>query len=346
MITVTLENEGNMLRTELPKPLEALFDDLGSIGITEPMNNITLSKDSPYNIRLYSDSVLGQAVIERLTGCDDLAALNSLCGQLYKDDYKRDVILISNDADFNSFCDFVRKHNSFVVKPTDSCLSQGVYLETLKDDSKKGIRKLFNQLLGSGAKNQETLRGSVERSVVIEEIIEQGKEMAALHPQSMNCVRLTTVRIGDKVNICFPYVKIGIHGNFLTAAFLGCPTACINSDTGLIETPGVTEDCKIYLKHPDTNVDIIGFKIPKWEELKALATRLSNSLPTLAYTGWDFVWSKNGWCIMEGNEKGEFGWQRNYQKGMKKEFEEMIQWKPKDDFWWKQINNIGWMENE
>ena len=99
MITVTLENEGNMLRTELPKPLEDLFDDLGSIGITEPMNNITLSKDSPYNIRLYSDSILGQAVIERLTERDDLSSLNDLCSQLYKgfdDTFKADIINESN----------------------------------------------------------------------------------------------------------------------------------------------------------------------------------------------------------------------------------------------------------
>ena len=66
MITVTLENEGNMLRTELPKPLDNLIDDLGSVGITIPLKDIKISKESPYNIRLYSDSVLGQAVIERL----------------------------------------------------------------------------------------------------------------------------------------------------------------------------------------------------------------------------------------------------------------------------------------
>ena len=94
MITVTLENEGNMLQTELPKPLEDLFDDLGSVGITIPLKDIKISKESPYNIRLYSDSVLGHAVIERLTGRDDLAALNSLCGQLYKgydDAFKADM---------------------------------------------------------------------------------------------------------------------------------------------------------------------------------------------------------------------------------------------------------------
>ena len=66
MIIVTLENDRNTLRTELPKPLDDLIDDIGSVGITIPLKDIKISKDSPYNIRLYSDSVLGQAVIERL----------------------------------------------------------------------------------------------------------------------------------------------------------------------------------------------------------------------------------------------------------------------------------------
>ena len=99
MIIVAMENDGNMLRTELPKHTDDLIDDLGSIGITEPLKSITLSKDSPYNIRLYSDSVLGQTVIERLTERDDLSSLNDLCCQLYKgfdDTFKTDIINESN----------------------------------------------------------------------------------------------------------------------------------------------------------------------------------------------------------------------------------------------------------
>ena len=99
MIIVTLENERNMLRTELQKQTDDLIDDLGSIGITVPIKEIILGKDSPYNIKMYSDSVLGQAVIERLTENDNLAELNMLCGQLFKgfdDTFKAEIINESN----------------------------------------------------------------------------------------------------------------------------------------------------------------------------------------------------------------------------------------------------------
>ena len=99
MITVTLENEGNMLRTELPKHTDDLIDDLGSIGIRKTPNEITLEKDSPYSLKLCSESVLGQAIIERLTERDDLSSLNDLCSQLYKgfdDTFKTDIINESN----------------------------------------------------------------------------------------------------------------------------------------------------------------------------------------------------------------------------------------------------------
>ena len=99
MIIVTMENDGNMLRTELPKHTDDLIDDLGSIGIRKTPNEITLEKDSPYSLKLCSESVLGQAIIERLTERDDLSSLNDLCCQLYKgfdDTFKTDIIIESN----------------------------------------------------------------------------------------------------------------------------------------------------------------------------------------------------------------------------------------------------------
>ncbi len=94
-----MENDGNMLRTELPKHTDDLIDDLGSIGIRKTPNEITLEKDSPYSLKLCSESVLGQAIIERLTERDDLLSLNDLCSQLYKgfdDTFKTDIINESN----------------------------------------------------------------------------------------------------------------------------------------------------------------------------------------------------------------------------------------------------------
>ena len=58
-------------------------------------------------------------------------------------------------------------------------------------------------------------------------------------------------------------------------------------------------------------------------------------MPTLGYVGWDFVLSKQGWCIMEGNYSGDFMWQMYRNRGMKKDFEDLIGWKLDKEFWWQ-----------
>ena len=99
MIIATFENDGNMLRTELPKHIDDLMADLGSIGIVKQPSEIRISKDTQFNIKLYSESVLGQALIERIGKNDTLAQLNKVCFQLDKgfdDRFKADIINESN----------------------------------------------------------------------------------------------------------------------------------------------------------------------------------------------------------------------------------------------------------
>ena len=99
MIRVIIENENNELHTGLPRPMDYLAAELGSIGITKPISEITLEKDSPYKIRLSSDKVFGQAVLERIAPYDNLAELNRLCCQIYKghdDTFKAEIINESN----------------------------------------------------------------------------------------------------------------------------------------------------------------------------------------------------------------------------------------------------------
>ena len=55
MIIVTIENERNMLRTELPKHIDDLRADLGSIGIKSLPDSITINKDkNHYSAAVYS----------------------------------------------------------------------------------------------------------------------------------------------------------------------------------------------------------------------------------------------------------------------------------------------------
>ena len=137
------------------------------------------------------------------------------------------------------------------------------------------------------------------------------------------------------MNFYQPWLKIGRGGNFLTSAVFGTLDAGIDPKTGIIDTPGMNETGEVYEKHPDNGIDIIGFKVPKWKELLALAKECALKLPQFGYIGWDFVLSKKGWCIMEANYSGDFMWQLYRGKGMKKEFEDLIGWKLDKEFWWQ-----------
>ena len=100
-------------------------------------------------------------------------------------------------------------------------------------------------------------------------------------------------------------------------------------------TAGYNESCEKYEKHPDTGIEFKGFPVPDTDDLVSKLELLSGLLPTVRYIGWDMVHTDDGWVVMEGNENGEFVAQIPYEKGMREEFEKLIDWKPKKDFWWQ-----------
>ncbi len=253
---------------------------------------------------------------------------------LFQPYYKREVIQICSEDDFEMFESFITRHPVFVAKPAALGLAIGVHKVDSNDYPDK--KELFTDLLHEGVAMHEghTWRGS--NAVVLEEIIKQHEELAAIHPESVNGIRVTTVRMGDKVHIVHPWFKIGANGNFVTSAAQGTMDAGIDPETGIVDTWGYKENGDKMEYHPQTGIRIPGYKIPRWKELIEMATEVALKLDTINYVGWDFVLTPdNGWCIMEGNFAGEFMWQMTYEKGMKKEFEELIGWKPSVDFWWQ-----------
>lgn len=255
--------------------------------------------------------------------------------ETFKEFYKRDVILVKDESSYNDFIEFVNKHQEFVVKPLDMGLGNGVHKASVVGLTENRIKEFFDNLLVEAKENLIKFNEGKEAALVLEELIDQADEMSAIHPQSINGVRVTTVRVGDEVHIYHPWFKIGRGGQFVTSAVYGTFDAGIDPNTGKVVTPGYNETCETFDIHPDTNIPIVGFQIPKWDEAVEFVTELAKILPNVRYTGWDIVLSKKGWCVMEGNFTGDFMWQVFENKGNKKEFEDMLGWKLEKDFWWE-----------
>lgn len=254
--------------------------------------------------------------------------------QFLKPYYMRDVIEIKEEKDFDTFLSFVDKHPTFIAKPSAAALSVGVHQVNIDDYANP--KDAFNQLLKEGSECEKKYNFCKLPSMVLEELIIQSPEIGVLHPASINCVRCNTIRINNDTHIFYPCIKIGINGEFITSGALGCIIATIDSKTGIINTDGRTETLQSFEYHPNTHIKIKGFQIPEWEQMLNVAKEAASKFERVRFIGWDMVYSTKGWCIMEGNFAGEFvSGQMPSQRGLKKEFEQLIGWKPNQQFWWE-----------
>lgn len=233
---------------------------------------------------------------------------------LYKKYYKRDLIFINSANDFEKFENFCNKYKVVVKKPVDASLGKGIELLNTKG---MDLKVLFNDLLKEHQK------------FILEEKIKQSHIMAELHPESVNTIRVIPFMKNDgTVIIHYPFLKIGQNESFVDNGGAGGILASIDAETGIIISDGMDEKLNTYKKHPNTKTKIKGFRLPDWEEVKKLASKLVKENPSARYVGWDFAHTTRGWVVVEGNGKTMFvGQQMPLNKGIKKELEELIDWK-------------------
>lgn len=213
--------------------------------------------------------------------------------EAFRDFFKREVVQISNESDFETYRDFCSRHAEYMVKPVATSRGKGIRKEsapTTEDDA----RTAFAEILEAGR-------------CVLEEVIDQDPRIAQLHPESVNTVRYATYFENGRLSTLACFIKIGRGKSVIDNGGAGGFLAAIDEDTGIIITPGKTEFGEVIEIHPDTGVPIVGFEVPAWSELKELVAELPTVLPEQKYVGWDLALSETkGWVLVEGNSGGQF----------------------------------------
>lgn len=75
----------------------------------------------------------------------------------------------------------------------------------------------------------------------------------------------------------------------------------VDFKNGLLHKPGASFGTPLYKNHPTTNVQILGVKLPFWEETLALIDKAARRIPSVGYIGWDVAITPTGPIIIEGN---------------------------------------------
>lgn len=141
-----------------------------------------------------------------------------------------------------------------------------------------------------------------EKLYLCEEAIVQHPDMSAVCPTSVNTVRVVTLLSSkNEPQIIYALMRMSSDGSGVDNISSGGMYAPVNDD-GTITKPAFAQNAgKYYEKHPVTGVRINAFKVPLFDEVKALVRAAALVEPKLRYVGWDVAVTEKGPVLVEGN---------------------------------------------
>lgn len=236
----------------------------------------------------------------------------NLTYERFKEFYKRDAISIRNESDFEKFCEFVKKHPSFVLKNAMESCGRGIELIDI-EENRGGVKLLFENLVK-------------QKNVILEERIVQSHRMSLINNSTVNTVRCFTLYTRMGVVIPWCWGKLGRAGYFVDNAAAGGLLAGIDVETGKIIDNSVCDEFgQTYKKHPDSGLNLSEFIYPDWNMMKQLCVEMAKLVPSARWIGWDMAHTENGWVVVEGNSVSEvIGPQSTLKRGIKKEFDVLL----------------------
>lgn len=200
---------------------------------------------------------------------------------------KRDWLDLDMASD-EAVKEFLGKHKDFLIKPKiESC---GIGIKVIHSNGPLDVGKILKAYKG--------------KKMIAEEILVQEGSVYDLHPESLNTLRIVTVRLnGSDVRIMNANIRIGIDKRIQDNFHQEGIAASIDIKTGIVNSAGCDMHLNHHLIHPVTKEKIIGYTVPQWGEAVEMVKKAALVVPEVSYVGWDVATSCRGYgvVLVEGN---------------------------------------------
>lgn len=204
----------------------------------------------------------------------------------FKQFIRREWMIADKNTKDDIIKSFIEKHRLVIAKPNNGEQGKGVLKISVED--KDTIRELL------WLKN--------ETDFVIEECLKNTPEINVINPTSLNTVRVTTfIDKTENVRILSIILRVGAPGAYVDNWGSGGVGYNFDLETGICDRLGKDKKNRSYIFHPGSNVQMIGFCLPKFDELKEYVINLSKLTPQAKYVGWDVAITPNGFDLVEMN---------------------------------------------
>lgn len=235
----------------------------------------------------------------------------NLFNAFFSDSIGRGYVLIDSEQSYENFVAFAKKYPDFMCKPLNNLGGFGIRKISI---SNTNLEKIWNEILS-------------QEPCILEEVLSQHTEMAALNPDTLNTIRVVSM-VDEKGNINIPLanIRIGRNGAVVDNFCSGGMSASVDIKSGIVSSMAHTKQMESYSIHPDTQCPILGHQIPEWDKVLDIVRNSAQRLPTLRYIGWDVAIKKDGTvCLIEGNHNaGSDVHQVAAGKGLRSLYEECL----------------------
>lgn len=198
--------------------------------------------------------------------------------------------------------DLLQEHPMVFIKPADGMQGQCCF-RLAKGDS----ANLFQ--LNSDTVTEKQLLHQITGDLLIEEVLTNHKDIEALHPQSLNTVRLITLRHpGGRYELFRAFLRIGT-GNMTVDNYNKGAIGVMINNNGQLKGIGITQDYtqSPYTSHPDSHIFFDSFQLPFWQETTELVLAMHKKCGRICGIGWDIAITPSGPVLVEANPYFGFG---------------------------------------
>lgn len=220
----------------------------------------------------------------------------------------RDDFRVVDTAGLLKYCSRV---GGVVVKPVDSSEGRQVISLEVVDD-----RPLLDKAPADAALVQDRF-GRMD-GFLITELVGQADYAARIFPDAVNTMRIITMIDPDDDE---PFIAASVHrfGTRRSAptdnAARGGLWGSIDPQTGELGALSATWTYRHgafveYARHPDTDEQVEGVKVPAWPEVTDFILDAVRKYPFWRYVAWDALVADEGVRILEGNHAGNLAAQR------------------------------------
>lgn len=208
----------------------------------------------------------------------------------------------SEDMSLEAFSKLCKESQYLFIKPIDAYEGKGIR-RVQSPQSESEIKSLYDELK--------------QGRFIIEQELIQHRGMV-FGNKSVNTLRINTLLDKEgNVHIFKPVLRAGIGEAYVDNYNAGGVEYAVDTETGVITMPGYCQGEMTQIYHPGTDIKMVGYQIPLWDEVIDNVKKAARHIPKCRYIGWDVAITPDGIELIEGNHNpgyvcmeyfGETGW--------------------------------------